>query len=111
KRTGLSVQLLEALGLAGRFAAIVGSDSVTARKPDPGHFLETVSRAGGAGRSALMIGDTEADAAAAKAAGAPVILVRFGYGDAQAIAADIGADALIATYEELPALARTLLIR
>lgn len=111
KRTSLSVQLLEALGLADRFATIVGADAVTARKPDPGHFLETVSRAGGAGKAALLIGDTEADAAAAKAAGAPVILVRFGYGDADAIAATIGADALIDAYEELPALARTLLIR
>jgi phosphoglycolate phosphatase len=111
KRTDLSVQLLEALGLAERFAVIVGADAVAARKPDPGHVLETVSRAGGAKERALMIGDTEADAAAAKAAEVPVVLVRFGYGDAEAVAASIGADALIESYEELPALARTLLIR
>jgi phosphoglycolate phosphatase len=111
KRQSLSVQLLEALGLAQRFTAIVGADAVAARKPDPHHVIETVSRAGGALERALMIGDTEADLAAAKAAATPVVLVRFGYGDAEALATTYAPDGLISTYEELPALARTLLIR
>jgi phosphoglycolate phosphatase len=111
KRTGLSVQLLETLGLAARFAAIVGADSVAARKPDAGHFLETVSRSGGAGAPSLLIGDTDTDAVTARAAGVPFVLVRFGYGDADAIARTMGADAIIDSFEELPALTRTLLER
>ena len=107
KRTGLSVQLLEALGMAERFAAIVGADSVTARKPDPHHFLETVSRAGGDPTRAVMVGDTDADARAAQGAGAPVILARFGYGSA---IEDLSADALISGYEELAAEIRRLLV-
>jgi phosphoglycolate phosphatase len=106
KLTGLSVQVIEALGLSDRFAAIVGPDAVTARKPDPHHFLETVSRAGGDAKRALMVGDTQADAGAARGAGAPIILARFGYGEnVEALAAD----GYIDGYEELAALVRRLL--
>ncbi len=108
KRTSLSIQLLEALDLAQRFSAIVGADSVTACKPDPRHFLETVSRAGGDPRRAVMIGDTHVDAAAARGAGAPVIIVRFGYAEDPAA---IEGDAMISGYEELAAHARRLLSR
>lgn len=106
KRTGLSLQLLDALDLTKRFAAVVGADSVVARKPDPMHFLETVSRAGGDSARAIMVGDTDTDAKAARAAGAPIILVRFGYTEDPA---SIGADAMIAGYEELAGTARRLL--
>lgn len=106
KRTDLSVKLLEALGLASRFAAIVGADSVAARKPDPSHFLETVSRAGGDVRKAIMIGDTESDSGAARGAGAPIILVRFGYTQDPST---VDADWIIDGYEELAAAARRLL--
>jgi phosphoglycolate phosphatase len=106
KLTHLSVKLLEALGLAHRFSAIVGADSVPARKPDAGHFLETVSRAGGQAQKAIMVGDSDTDAGTARAAGAPFIMVRFGYmQDPDAV----GADILIDGYEELVAAARRLL--
>ncbi len=109
KRTDLSIQLLEALGLAGRFGAIVGSDAVQARKPDPGHFLETVARAGGDPQRALMVGDTIADVEAARGAGAPCILVAFGYTPVAATA--LGADLIIESFAELPQAAQTLLRR
>src|SRR5690606_5600079 len=81
KRTDLSVQLLDALGVAERFSAIVGADAVTQRKPHPEHYEAAVARAGGTVRRSVMIGDTVADVGAARAAGAPVIVVRFGYCD------------------------------
>lgn len=107
KRTDLSVQLLEALKLAGRFSAIVGADAVTERKPHPEHYRAAVQRAGGTVRRSLMVGDSAADVAAAKAAGAPVIVVRFGYADEAP--ERLGADALIHKYDELPRLARGML--
>ena len=58
KRTDLSVQLLEALGMAQRFSAIVGADAVAERKPHPDHYRAAVSRAGGVVRRSLMVGDT-----------------------------------------------------
>lgn len=107
KRTDLSVQLLEALGLAIRFSAIVGADAVRERKPHPEHYRAAVTRAGGVVRRSLMVGDSIADVAAAKAAGAPAVVVRFGYADEAP--ERLGADALINRYDELPRLVRTML--
>ena len=91
--------LLDALGLTPRFAAITGPDDAPARKPDPRHLLASIAAAGGAGRF-LMVGDSLADVAAARGAGAPVIVVSFGYTDTPA--ADLGGDRLIDAFAELP---------
>lgn len=108
KRTLLSIELLEAMGLAFRFAAIVGADAVSARKPHPAHVLETLARAGGKARRAVMIGDTAPDVQAAKAAGVPVIAVDFGYADD---ARALGADAVISHFQEAPRLLATWLAK
>jgi phosphoglycolate phosphatase len=107
KRTDLSVQLLAAMRLEQRFSAIVGADAVTDRKPHPDHYRAAVTRAGGVVRRSLMVGDTAADVAAARGAGAPVVAVSFGYSDGGAD--KLGADALLHRYSELTPLARRLL--
>ncbi len=107
KRTDLSLQLLEALGLATRFSAVVGADAVAQRKPHPDHFRAAVTRAGGVVRRAVMIGDTTADVATARGAGAPVAVVRFGYCDEDA--ETLGADALLDRYADLTLVCRRLL--
>lgn len=99
KRTGLSVQLLEALGIADRFDSVVGADSVAAPKPDAGHLIAAVEQAGGRLDRALMVGDSGTDAAAARAAGVPLVLVSFGYTETPA--AKLGADILIDHFDEL----------
>jgi phosphoglycolate phosphatase len=109
KRTGLSIQLLEALGLASRFAAIVGSDGVANRKPHADHFLATVGAAGGDPARALMIGDSAADVASARAASAPVVVYAHGYTDTAPEL--LGADAVFTQYSDLPDLAVRLLGR
>ena len=47
KYTDLSVALLEALGLAPRFAAVLGPDAAGAAKPDPRHLQAAVDACGG----------------------------------------------------------------
>jgi phosphoglycolate phosphatase len=54
-----------------------------------------------------MVGDSTADVQAARNAGAPVIVVSFGYTDIPA--ADLGGDALINHYDELGAAVQSLL--
>ena len=108
KRTGLSVRLLEALAMRTRFAAIVGADSVPARKPDPGHYLATVAAAGGDPRRSVMIGDSIADIGAAKAAQAPSIAVRFGY--CEEGVETLGADLIVDHYDDLGAAVRRLVV-
>lgn len=77
KTERLAVKLLQALGLADRFAAICGADTFAGRKPDPRHLLGTITRAGGG--AAFLVGDTATDTDAAIAAAIPSVLVDFGY--------------------------------
>ena len=111
KLEGLSQALLEALGLATRFAAIVGGDTLTVRKPDPGHLTGAIEMAGGRPGHAVMVGDSEVDFAAAMAAGIPAIGVTFGYTPrpVRELAAELGVAAVIDTYREfMPALQQIL---
>lgn len=107
KRTDLSIQLLDALKLGERFSAIIGADVVSQRKPHPEHYRAAVERAGGTVRRSVMVGDTVADVASARGAGAPVVVVRFGYSDIGA--ETLGADALIDRFSELAPACRRLL--
>lgn len=72
--------LLAALGLAGRFDAIIGGDSLPVRKPDPGHLLGAIAAAGGHRARAAMIGDHANDVRAAAAAQIPALFCAWGYG-------------------------------
>lgn len=80
KTQQLAEQLLDGLGLASGFAAIVGADSVPHKKPDGDHILRTISAAGGTPDKAIMIGDSQTDERAALNSGLPFIFVPFGYG-------------------------------
>ena len=93
--------LVDALGWRGRFAAIVGADTLAVRKPDPLPLLEAIARAGGAkdGRRAAFVGDSITDAETARAAGVPFVAVSFGFSDRPVEA--LGADAVIDDYAEL----------
>lgn len=99
KRTHLSEALLTKLGMIDRFEAIVGGDLPPAIKPDPRHLALAIERAGGQMSRAIMVGDASPDAGAARAAGARLILVDFGYTDTPA--AELGPDVLIGHYDEL----------
>jgi len=107
KRTGFSKALLEALDLAGRFAAVMGPDAAGAMKPDPRHLIAALEAAGGRTAAALMVGDSKTDLDAARAAGVPMAAVSFGYTEIPA--AELGADALIHRFADLPAAASRLL--
>ena len=107
KLTRLSVALLDALNLSHRFAFVAGPDVVSARKPSGAHLREAVLTAGGDPARCLMVGDSAPDVACARALGAPVVLVGFGYTETPA--ADLGADAVISAFDELPGVVRGLL--
>jgi phosphoglycolate phosphatase len=95
----LAVRLLNALGLASRFAAICGQDTFGVQKPDPEMLRRTVTRAGGDPQRAVMIGDSRTDIVTAKAASLPVIAVDFGYTDAPVMT--WAPDRIISSFEDL----------
>lgn len=76
----LADTLLDELQMRSRFSAIVGSDSVPQRKPHPDHILRTLELVGGTSDMAVMVGDSNPDEEAARAAGLPFIFIPFGYG-------------------------------
>ncbi len=100
KLEGLSVLLLQRLGLADRFAAICGQDTFKVAKPDPEILRGTIARAGGSIAAAVMVGDSFPDVAVARGAGVPVIAVDFGYSDVPP--AQLKADRVIGRFDELP---------
>lgn len=108
KRERLTLKLLSALGISDLFDAIAGGDTFPFHKPDPRHITALVHRAGGNASAALMVGDSEADIAAAQAAGLPSIAVRFGY--AAIPPEDLGATALIGHFAELSSVVKCLLV-
>lgn len=79
KFEAMSRQLLDALGIGKRFAAICGANTFAVRKPEPGHLTGTIDMARGDRDRAVMIGDSDTDINTAKAAGIPVVAVDFGY--------------------------------
>ena len=97
-----SVQLLETLALARHFSVIAGPDTFGLRKPDPGHLLRAVERAGGDAAHAIMIGDSITDVNTARAARVPVIAVSFGY--RSETLEELGADHVVDRLDEIPPL-------
>jgi phosphoglycolate phosphatase len=89
--------LIEALGWTGRFAAIVGADTLPVRKPDPLPLREAIARAGGG--KAAFVGDSIVDAETARAGGIRFVAVSFGFSDRPVEA--LGADSVIHGYDEL----------
>ncbi|WP_298162933.1 HAD-IA family hydrolase [Brevundimonas sp.] len=79
KRSDLSELLLGKIDLTRHFAAIVGPDRVSARKPSGLHLVEAVKSVGGDPERAIMVGDAAPDIGCAKDAGVPSIGVTFGY--------------------------------
>lgn len=99
KRSDLSELLLGKLDLTRHFAAIVGPDRVSARKPSGAHLKEAVAIAGGDPERAIMVGDASPDAEAAKDAGMPCILTTFGFTPTPV--EDLGGDVLIDAFEDV----------
>ncbi|MEQ7329616.1 phosphoglycolate phosphatase [Xanthomonas campestris] len=71
--------LLEHLGIAAQFATVLGGDSLPQRKPSAAPLLHLAQQFQHAPAQCLMVGDSATDAAAAQAAGMPLVMVRYGY--------------------------------
>ena len=79
KQERLSNDLLKKIGIYDFFEYVAGSDTFDYCKPDPRHLTNVVEILDGDVKKTIMIGDSETDANAAKAAEIPVILLENGY--------------------------------
>ena len=79
KQEHLAIDLLKKIGIYDYFEYVAGSNTFDYCKPDPRHLTSVIEILGGNLKKSLMIGDSETDANAAKAASLPVILLENGY--------------------------------
>lgn len=100
KPTAFARTLLERKGLGRFFRVVFGGDAFERKKPDPLPLLKTCEALGTAPGRTLMVGDSSNDAAAARAAGCPVVLVTYGYNHGQP-AREVPADAHIDRLDQL----------
>ena len=79
KQENLSIDLLKKIGIYDFFEYVAGHNTFDYCKPDPRHLTSVIEILDGDINRSLMIGDSETDANAAKAAGIPIILLEDGY--------------------------------
>jgi phosphoglycolate phosphatase len=96
----MASKIIADLGLGDYFGVVVGGDSTSRRKPDAEPVQACLNVLQVSTHSAVMIGDSPADAGCAIAAGIPVILVDWGYTDAALD--ELGAEQVLSDIAVLP---------
>lgn len=84
----LAAELLKQLGLADYFSLILGGDSLPEKKPSPMPLLHAAEVLNIDPANMMMVGDSQNDILAAKAAGCLSVGVTFGYGDMTMLSQD-----------------------
>jgi len=79
KQEHLAIDLLKKIEIYHYFEYVAGSNTFDYCKPDPRHITNIIEILNGNINKSLMIGDSEIDANAAKAASVPIILLENGY--------------------------------
>jgi phosphoglycolate phosphatase len=100
KPTAFARALLEQKELSAFFELVFGGDAFERRKPDPLPLLKTCDALGSSPPHTLMIGDSSNDAAAARSAGCPLLLVTYGYNHGEPIRT-VPADGFLDSMAEL----------
>ncbi len=96
----ITLQVLQQVGIAECFKVVIGGDSTAAMKPDPLPLDTCVREMGSSARRAIMIGDSAADIAAARALAMRSIVVRGGYCGVPV--ESLGADAVVDAVAQIP---------
>jgi phosphoglycolate phosphatase len=98
-----TMTLLARVGLLDTFDIVIAGDDTTEKKPHAAPLEAACAALGVEAADAVMIGDSENDLLAARAAGCPVILVAGGYNEGRPVAR-LAADAIVETLSEAAAL-------
>ena len=79
KQEHLAIDFLKKIKIYDFFEYVAGRNTFDYCKPDPRHLTSTIEIMNGDIKKSLMIGDSENDPEAAKAAGIPMVLLEDGY--------------------------------
>ena len=99
--------LLAKLDLTRFFGSVHGAGRTPYVKPDPRHYTDVIAELGAMVARSVMVGDSVTDVELARAAGAPVVLVSYGYTDKHA--RELGADAVVDDFQDVRATVLKLL--
>ena len=79
KQEHLSIDLLKKIKIYNFFDYVAGGNTFSHNKPNPKHLTDTIEIIEGNINKTVMIGDSETDSNASKAANIPFILIEDGY--------------------------------
>ncbi len=79
KASCFTLPLLSDLGIRDDFEIVIAGDSLPRKKPDPLPLLHAAQQFGVKPENALMIGDSQSDVKAARAAGFHIVCMSYGY--------------------------------
>ena len=80
-----TLPLLQATGLADFFEVVVSGDNLPKKKPDPMQLQYICAKLGVLTTHALLVGDSNTDILAARAAGCSIAIVPYGYNQGKTI--------------------------
>lgn len=83
----LTVAVVQGLGVAGEFDAILGGDSVAEKKPHPAMLQRVLDQFDISPNDALIVGDGDTDIEAGKRAGVVTCGVTYGFGSQDGVRA------------------------
>lgn len=98
KREVYSKRVLEGIGIFQYFDVVLGSDSVREKKPSPVSIIDLMKTYEVSKEEALIIGDSNYDIEAGKAAGIKVVAVTYGFRSMEFLR---DADFIIDTFDKL----------
>jgi len=101
KAEAFTVPLLKSKGLFDLFEVIVSGDTCAEKKPHPMPLLHAAKLMGVEPDNALMLGDSQSDVKAARAAGFHIFCMTYGYNHGEDIR-DYNPDAVLDSFMELP---------
>lgn len=103
KAEQFTIPLLKALGIHDDFEFIIAGDTLPKKKPDPLPLLHSAEIMGIDPADCLMLGDSQSDVKAARAAGFKIICMSYGYNHGEDIR-DYNPDLVIDSMAELQAI-------
>ncbi len=98
KREVYSKRVLEGLGIVQHFDLVWGSDSVREKKPSPAPVLDMMEHFSVSKDETVLVGDSNYDVEAGKAAGIKVIGVTYGFRSREFLK---GSDYIIDSFDEV----------
>lgn len=103
KAAQFTLPLLKDLGIHDLFEIVISGDTLAKKKPDPLPLLHAAEQLGVTAEQSLMLGDSQSDVKAARAAGFRIVCMSYGYNHGEDIR-DYDPDAVIDSMSELKTL-------